>query len=113
MKKKTVFIFVILTSALTLAVAAAKNHTPEDRGMAHFKNPEFARGKRSCNSCHPNGRGLEGSGAKSSFAIMGGQQGSLQEVINVCIVNANKGNALGVDSTEMQEMISYIKSLGK
>ena len=111
MKKKIVFLLAILSSTLTFAVA--KNHTPEDRGMALFNNPEFAGGKRACNSCHPNGRGLEGAGAKSSFAIMGGQQGSLEEAVNVCIVNANKGNALAVDSTEMQEMVSYIKSLGK
>jgi cytochrome c len=111
--KKTVFLSVVLLSVLAFSIAVAENNTPEDRGMAHFNNPEFAGGKRSCNSCHPNGRGLESAGAKSSFAIMGGQQGSLAEAVNVCIVNANKGNALKVDSTEMQEMVSFIKSLGK
>ena len=44
---------------------------------------------------------------------MGGKQGSLEEAVNVCVVNANKGNAIGIDSAEMQEMVSYIKSLGK
>lgn len=44
---------------------------------------------------------------------MGGQQGSLEEAVNICIVNANKGNELRVDSNEMQEIVSYIKSLGK
>ena len=43
---------------------------------------------------------------------MGGEQSSLEQAINVCIVNANKGNALDVNSTEMQELSSYIKSLG-
>jgi cytochrome c len=43
---------------------------------------------------------------------MGGDQNSLEEAVNVCIVNANKGNAIDVNSTEMQEMVSYIKSLG-
>jgi cytochrome c len=113
MKKKTVFLLTILSSTLTFTFAVAKHHTPEDRGMTHFNNPEFAGGKRACNSCHPNGRGLEGAGAKSSFAIMGGKQGNLEEAVNVCVVNANKGNAIGIDSAEMQEMVSYIKSLGK
>jgi cytochrome c len=111
--KKTVILLVVLTSTLVLSIAFAKNHTPEDRGMAHFNNPQFAGGKRSCNSCHPNGKGLEGAGAKNDFAIMGAQQKSLEEAVNVCIVSANKGNALGLDSTEMQEVVSYIKSLGK
>jgi cytochrome c len=56
---------------------------------------------------------LEGAGTKSSFAIMGGQQASLEEAVNMCIVNANKGNVLKVVVTEMQEIVSYIKSLGK
>ena len=115
MKKKIVFQIVIsaLTLPLAFTLAVAEQHSPADRGMAHFNNSEFAGGKRACNSCHPNGRGLEGAGSKSSFAIMGGQQGSLEEAINICIVNANKGNELSVDSTEMQEIVSYIKSLGK
>lgn len=113
MKKKIVFLLAILSSTLTFTFAVAKHHTPEDRGMIHFNNPEFAGGKRACNSCHPNGRDLEGAGAKSSFAIMGGKQGSLEEAVNVCVVNANKGNEIKIDSTEMQEMVSYIKSLGK
>jgi cytochrome c len=42
---------------------------------------------------------------------MGGVQNSLEEAVNVCIVNANKGNAIAVDSTEMQDIVSYIKTL--
>ena len=113
MMKKTVFLLVALSTALTVTLVFAKNQPSAESGKAHFNNPEFAGGKRSCNSCHPNGRDLEQAGSKSSFAIMGGQQGSLAEVVNLCIVNASKGNAIGVDSTEMQEMVSYIKSLGK
>lgn len=113
MKQKTIFLLTVLALALSFTFAFAKHHTPEDRGMGHFNNPEFAGGKRSCNTCHPSGRGLEGAGAKSNFAIMGGQQGSLEDAVNMCIVNANKGNAIGVDSTEMQEIVSYIKSLGR
>jgi hypothetical protein len=115
MKKKTVFLIIISTLTLPLAftLAVAEQHSPADRGMTHFNNPEFAGGKRACNSCHPNGRGLEGAGTKSSFAIMGGQQASLEEAVNMCIVNANKGNVLKVVVTEMQEIVSYIKSLGK
>jgi cytochrome c len=115
MKKKIVFLIIISTLTLPLAfkLAVAEHQTLAERGKTHFNNPEFAGGKRACNSCHPNGRGLEGAGTKSSFAIMGGQQASLEEAVNMCIANANKGNVLKVLATEMQEIVSYIKSLGK
>ena len=115
MKKKTVFLIIIsiLTIPVVFKLAVAEHHTPADRGKTHFNNPDFAGGKRSCNSCHPNGKGLEDTGTKSSFAIMGGQQACLEEVINMCIVYANEGNVLKVVATEMQEIVSYIKSLGK
>jgi cytochrome c len=95
--KRTVLVLVLLVFACSFTLAFAKNHTAEERGKAHFNNKTFAGGKKACSTCHPNGRGLEAAGT---------------EVINVCVVNANKGNALDVNSVEMQEMTAYIKSLG-
>ena len=112
MRKRTLLIVVCMVYAFSFTLAIAKHHTAEERGKAHFNNPAFAGGKKSCSTCHPEGRGLEGSGAKTKFSIMGGEQGSLEEAINICIVMANKGTALDVNSTEMQEISSYIKSLG-
>jgi len=115
MKKKTVFLIIISTLILPLVftLAVAEHQTPADKGKIHFNNPDFAGGKRSCNSCHPNGKGLEGAGTKSSFTKMGGQLASLEDAVNMCIIYANEGDVLKVLTTEMQEMVSYIKSLGK
>ena len=112
MGKRTVLVLVLLVFACSFTFAFAKNHTAEERGKAYFNSKTFAGGKKPCSACHPNGRGLEGSGAKTTFSIMGGKQSNLEEVINVCIVNANKGKALDVNSAEMQELATYIKSLG-
>ena len=112
MGKRTLLVLVVLIFALSFSLAFAAQQTPEENGKAHFNNAGFAGGKKSCNTCHPNGRGLEGAGAKTKFSIMGGEQGSLEDAVNICIVNANKGNALEVNSVEMQEMVAYIKSLG-
>ena len=112
MKRKTVVVFFLLILIFSFTLAFAKHHTAEDRGKAHFDNAMFAAGKKSCSTCHPNGRGLEEAGAKKTFSIMGGEQASLEDVINICITNATKGTALDVNSTEMQELVSYIKSLG-
>jgi cytochrome c len=115
MKKKILFLIIILTLTLSIAftLAVAENQTPAERGKIHFDNPDFAGGKRSCNSCHPNGKGLEGAGEKSSFTKMGGQLASLEDAVNMCIIYANEGDVLKVLSNEMQEIVSYIKSLGK
>ena len=115
MKNKTVLLIIISTLTLLLActLAVAEHLTPADRGKMHFNNPDFAGGKRSCNSCHPNGKGLEGAGVKSSFTKMGGQLASLEDAVNMCIINANKGDVLKVLASEMQEIVSYIKSLDK
>ena len=112
MKKNTVFVLMFIGLICSFTLAFAKHHTAEDRGKAHFNNATFAAGKKSCSTCHPNGRGLEEAGAKKTFNIMGGEQGNLETVINVCITNATKGTALDVNSTEMQELASYIRSLG-
>jgi len=111
MVKRTLFVAALLVFAFSITLALAKHHTAEERGKAHFNNPAFAGGKKSCNTCHPGGSGLEKAGGKTKFNIMGAEQNSLEEAINVCIVNANKGNAIDVESTEMQEMVSYIRSL--
>jgi len=112
MEKRILLLGVFMVFAFSCTLAVAKHHTAEERGKTHFNNPAFAGGKKSCSTCHPGGRGLEGAGAKAKFSIMGDEQGSLEEAINICIVMANKGTALDVNSTEMQEMSSYIKSLG-
>ena len=107
---------VLLIAAIALAIVCAiafAAETPEERGKAHFKNPQFAEGKKSCNSCHPNGMGLDNAGTKKKFRIMGKTQNSLEEAINFCIVNANKGKAIPEDSKEMKDIVAYIKSFGR
>ena len=112
MKKKTSMMIALTAFLLSISFALAKHHTAEERGLAHFNNPVFAEGGKSCSTCHPNGRGLKNAGAKTEFFIMGSKQTSLEEAVNVCIFNANKGKPIDVNSTEMQEIVSYIKSLG-
>lgn len=84
-----------------------------DRGRVLFNAPQFAGAAsgKSCNSCHPAGRGLERSGDKKEFKIMGKTQNSLEDVVNVCIEQALKGKPLDPSSKEMQDIVSYIRSL--
>lgn len=88
-----------------------------ERGKTLFNDPKAfgAPGDKSCNSCHPDGKGLEKAGApgRTEWVNPGGKYLSLEEVINVCITMANGGKAIDHKSQEMKDMVAYIKSLGE
>ena len=96
---------------LAAPTAMAGKHEAAERGRALFQESRAFGGQMSCSSCHPNGSGLERAAGKTNFKIMGQSQKSLEEAINFCIVNANKGQAIATDSTEMKELVAYLKSL--
>jgi cytochrome c553 len=83
------------------------------KGKALFNDVRFAGGTagKSCNSCHPEGKGLEKAADKKEFDLGGKMQKSLGEAVNVCIVMANKGKAINLKSDRMKELVAYIKSL--
>lgn len=81
------------------------------KGKALFNDAKFAGGSKACASCHPDGKGLEKAADKKEFKIMGKTQKSLEEAVNFCIENANKGKAIDVKSEQMKDIIAYIKSL--
>ncbi len=85
------------------------------KGKDLFNDPKFGNGTsgKSCNSCHPGGKGVEAAGEKKEFNIMGKKQNSLVEAVNFCIVNALKGTAIDPDSMDMKNIVAYIKSLKK
>jgi len=101
----------MLVIALACSFAFAMSHTPEERGKKLFSDPKFAGGQKACNECHANGKGLENAADKKEFNIMGKKQKGLEEAVNFCIVNSNKGKAIDVKSEQMKDMVAYIKSL--
>ena len=111
--RSTKLIAVIAFFMLAASSVAAMHHTPVDRGKALFNDPTLGGGTagRSCNSCHPGGKGLFGVAEKREWKNPGGMFKSLAETVNMCIVMALKGKALDVDSNQMKDLISYLKSL--
>jgi cytochrome c5 len=109
MKLIAVIAVVMLASSSVLAM----HHTPEDRGKALFNDPKLGGGTsgKSCNTCHPDGKGLVGVAEKREWKNPGGMFKSLAETVNTCIVMALKGKALDTDSEQMKDLISYLKSL--
>jgi cytochrome c len=107
--KEALLSVLVLSLIFSFAFAAGD----VEKGKALFNDPKFAGGtaEKSCNSCHPDGKGLEKSGMKKEFNIMGEKQMSLEEAVNLCIVNANKGKAIDSKSEDMINIVTYIKSL--
>jgi len=111
MRPGRILLIALLVSGLGASLALAAGHTPIERGMALFNDPGFAGGTTPCSECHPGGKGLEMSGEKTRFNLGGQTQNSLEEAVNYCIVAANGGKAIPVDSPEMKDIVAYIKSL--
>ncbi len=97
--RTVVFVMVSFSLMFTLAVAAGN----VQKGKALFNDPKFGGGTAgvSCNSCHPDGKGLE------KAADMKG----LEKQVNACIKNALKGKGIDPKSAEMADMVAYLKSL--
>lgn len=96
----------------TASFVIAKHHTPEDRGKALFSDPKLGGGTsgKSCNSCHPGGRGLEGVAEKNEWKSPTGAVKSLEEMVNTCITMALKGKPLDMKSEQMKDLVSYLRT---
>lgn len=109
------FIKIALLSLIAMGLIFSYAFAAADtaKGKTLFNDVKFAGGTAgiSCNSCHPEGMGLEKAADKKEFNLGGKMQKSLEEAVNVCIVMANKGKAIDVKSDRMKELVAYIKSL--
>ena len=101
MKVLTVSMFSLLALLLVWSLACAAGDAA--MGKFLFNNPTFAGGTagKSCSSCHPDGKGAAKAADKTD----------LRKTINSCIVNALHGKAIDPHSSEMDDMVAYLKSV--
>ena len=113
MKPITVILCVISLSLLSAPLCFAAGSVT--KGQVLFNDPSLGTNGSTCGACHPGGSGLEQAGAtgKVQWRTPAGTTTSLEEAINVCITAALKGKALDKKSEKMQDLVAYIKSLGK
>jgi cytochrome c peroxidase len=104
--KKTI----IILAAAIFGILAAINLQATQKGSVTlgkklFNDPSLAGSgnAKSCNTCHPGGKGLEQAGNNPKLA----------GIINQCIAGPLAGQPLALDSSEMQSLTMYIKSLKK
>jgi hypothetical protein len=94
----------LLLSMLAVAsLSMAGDGVSPARGKNLFTGKQLGTNGKSCNLCHPDGKGLEKAAAYD--------EGELGEIINQCIKNPLKGKALDPASAEMKSLVLYIKSL--
>lgn len=110
-KFSIVAVVVIVLAGFTLAFAEGN----VENGKKLYNDPTLggSTNPKSCNTCHPGGRGIEHSGTKKYSSLMGMSAGSLEDVVNICIARPLGGKALANDSQQMQDIVAYIKSLKK
>jgi cytochrome c peroxidase len=72
-------------------------------GERLFRDPALGglNNQKSCNTCHPSGKGLENAWKNPMIA----------EQVNKCIIANLKGKPLPLGSVEMQSLVLYMKSL--
>jgi cytochrome c peroxidase len=101
MKLLKIGLLSILSVGLSIPLAFAAGDTA--KGKVLFNDARLGGGTAgmSCNSCHPDGKGLEKLADKKD----------LPKVVNACIKNALKGKGIDPKSAEMADLIAYIKSL--
>ncbi len=73
------------------------------KGKELFSSKQLGTNGKSCNICHPDGKGLVNAAVYDD--------GELGEIINQCVKNPLKGKVLDPTSAEMKSIIMYIKSL--
>lgn len=95
--------FVMLSFILMSTLAAAAGNA--ERGKALFKDPKLGGGTAgiSCNSCHPDGQGLEKASDRNTK--------DLEKTVNACVEKALKGKEIDPQSAEMADLVAYIQSL--
>ncbi len=99
---KTV-VFVVAVLLGTGIALAAQHEASVEKGKALFNDPKLGTTGKSCNDCHPNGKGAEKAAPKKD----------IENIVNGCITHSIKGKALDSKSVEMQSLVLYIKSLGE
>jgi cytochrome c peroxidase len=86
-----------------------------EKGKALFNDPKLGTTGGTCNTCHPDGKGLEKAGlhSKKEWKNPGGVWLNLEDANNVCIMMAVKGKTIDPRSKEMIDLTAYIRSLAK
>ena len=94
---------ITICTLTTLAALATAGEAPSvERGRELFTGTALGTNGKSCATCHPDGKGVEGAA--------GLDEGELARVLNGCIAKSLKGKPLDPGSPEMKSLMMYVES---
>jgi cytochrome c2 len=103
MRRKIIITAIAILGVFMAAELPATENPSAAMGKKLFNDPSLggSGNTRSCNTCHPGGKGLKDAGSNPDLAA----------VINRCISGPLGGKTITEDSIRMQSLILYIRSL--
>ncbi|MBF0458240.1 MAG: hypothetical protein HQK99_10135 [Nitrospirae bacterium] len=81
------------------------------KGEEAFNDVKFAGGKagKKCSECHAKGKGFEGLDKQQKYKVLDKEFSSIEEAANFCIQTWLQGIPLVKDSTEMKDLVTYVR----
>ncbi len=97
---------IIFSLFLLVGVHAHANEAPSlSLGKTLFESTELGSNAKSCQSCHPQGKGLDMIGDFSDE--------ELKDIINACLRDALGGKIISTESQEMVALHAYVRKFQK
>lgn len=91
---------------VVLGVQAYANEAPSlSLGKTLFESTELGTTGKSCQSCHPQGKGLDMIGDFNDE--------ELKDIINACLRDALGGKTISLESQEMEALHAYVRKFEK
>lgn len=95
-------ILLLFTFGLTASAIEAPSLS---LGKSIFDSTQLGTSGRSCDNCHPQGKGLDKIADFNDLEI--------KDIINACIRDAQKGQMISLESQEMNALLSYVRTFEK
>ena len=97
---------ILLGILLITSVCAYATEAPTlELGKTLFESAELGTKARSCNSCHPRGKGLNMVGDFNDT--------ELKDIINACMRDALGAEMITAESQEMEALVAYVRKFQK
>ncbi|MFH1217388.1 MAG: cytochrome c peroxidase [Pseudomonadota bacterium] len=103
--KKMSAVLILSLIAVCFSLPAQAEEPSLELGKQLFNNPGLgaSTNDKSCNSCHPDGKGLEKADANQQ----------LTQIINKCIKGPMQGEGINEETVAMKSLKLYLQSLAK
>ena len=90
-----------------------KEKATASNGKSLFGSTVISGNGKTCDDCHPKGKGLESAGLKTEWEAFGATFDTIGGAVNACVKGAMKGPSLAEDSLEISSLALYVGAFKK